>query len=920
MKHLAWILKTVAVCAVVFMPYKLAAKHIFFERNAVCVNVINTCSNTDTTFADSTIFAGTDTITGKSIFVVGTFFVNGTLVLNNCMVYVGAGGQIIVQSNGVLNLNNTTIQSCDTMWRGINVLAKGKIKLNGSTLRDANTGIYALDQSQVEILQSEIYDCVTGLKIPARPGGGYNSIALKVDGSKFKLQSPNFKPDYAGQTPHGTIPKAGIDMTNMITTIGDANLNEFEKLNTGIVAISSIVTVKRSKFNNIGYDTFYSEPYRGTAIVSVGMPVGDIHTGSLTVLPEALSYYTVENCYRGIYVNKSALYADNIHILNVTHGVYGTNIGFLQKAQVSNSVITASSNGLSFISNPFAKLIYLSYNNITISGVNLPNVPIQPARYGIQLRETNLFAPVRYNVNNNTIQLNNATYGIYSGVLNRANVKFNNIRIAGNGIGINAQTNLSTSVSCNTITGNYTVGLSNSNGINIGNLSYNTSIYCNSVDSTYRGIYFGGLNPSTYLKATEFHHHYNGLYLNNAANISWQTLYGNRWNNSNLSYQAENANVLGYTSSLFYVDTTLGNVYVPVNNIPGQNGWFRHLDGNTFRCSNSLVCSTTPVTLTDSLLNTMIANGTLETNGYVNESKAIAEEYLYRQLKEDSVLIEQDSVYAAFMAERTDEATAYLYDAEVYLKAAYNYDSVYINLIDSAKQQIELLADSIICIRENSCSGDVELLTTEISFLYQTIRNIEILREASMTNNLINARLINDIVLPDNLPQENAKIMNEIETNYLESGNSVQYLSANYSEIYSIAQQCPYAGGPAVEKARSFIALLNDTMAYNDDARCLQNGIFRLADDTIRSVVPNQIIVQPNPANNEVSIILKGDFEGLCKVQIRNAIGKIVLTDEMNCKDSVHKINLSNISQGIYIVKVNINNNTFFNTKLVIIK
>ncbi len=276
------------------------------------------------------------------------------------------------------------------------------------------------------------------------------------------MQSQNFKPDYAGQTPHGTLPKAGIDMTNMIATIGDANLNEFEKLNTGIVAKSSILTVKRSKFTNIGYDMFYTEPYRGTAMVSVGMPTGDIHTGSLTVLPEAITYNTVDNCYRGIYVNKSALYADYIHILNVTQGVYGTNIGFQQSATVSNSVITARSNGLAFVLNPFAKAVYLASNEITINGVNNPNSPIQPAWYGIQMRENNVFATVRYNATNNIIHLNNGTYGIYSGMLNRANIKFNNIRITGNSYGINAQSNFSTSVSCNTINGNYTAGISNS--------------------------------------------------------------------------------------------------------------------------------------------------------------------------------------------------------------------------------------------------------------------------------------------------------------------------------------------------------------------------------------------------------------------------------------------------------------------------
>ncbi|MBE7509599.1 MAG: T9SS type A sorting domain-containing protein [Bacteroidia bacterium] len=805
----------------------------------------------------------------------------------------------------------------------LTVLASGKLKLNGSTLKDADNGIYAVHQSQVEILQSEIYDCVTGLMIPPRPSGGYNSIVLKVDGSRFKMQAANFKPDYAGQPAHGIIPKAGIDITNMITTIGATNLNEFDKLNAGIVAKSCIITVKRSMFTNIQFDTFYTEPYRGTAIVSVGMPVGDIHTGSLTVLPEATAYNTVDNCYRGIYTDKSALFANYIHILNVTHGVFGTNIGFQQTATVSNSVITASSSGLAFVINPFAKAVYLASNEITINGVNNPNSPIQPAWYGIQMRENNVFATVRYNATNNTIHLNKGTYGIYSGMLNRANIKFNVIRITGNGYGINAQTNLSTSVSCNTINGNYTAGLSNSYGISIGNLSYNTSMYCNSVDSTYRGIYFGGTNPSTYLKATEFHHHYTGLYLNNAANISWQTLYGNRWNNANISFQAYNANTFGYTSSLFFVDTALGNMYSPTNNIPGNNGWFRPFPGNTFHCSNSSVCATPPVALTDSVLNLMIANGTLESEEYAEESRAIAEEYLFRQLMEDSTLIEADSAYAAFMEENMGEPVEYLYNAEEYLRAAYEYDSVFVSLIDSCYSQIEILTDSIKVLEEIQPEGwdamKDQLLYT-ISFLNQTINNLYIIREATINNNLSNAELQNDYVVSAEIPEINTAYMNEIEINFLESGGNIEVLQNNYAGIYSIASQCPYSGGRAVEKARSFMALLNDTISYNDNAVCLQSGIFRYANDSIKTVEENQIIIQPNPASNEVSIILKGNYEGLCNVQIQNVIGETVLTDEMNCKDSVHKINLSNIPQGIYMVKVNINNSTFVNTKLVIIR
>ncbi|MEZ5067453.1 MAG: hypothetical protein R2847_02760 [Bacteroidia bacterium] len=278
------------------------------------------------------------------------------------------------------------------------------------------------------------------------------------------MQSQNFKPDYAGQTPHGTLPKAGIDMTNMIATIGDANLNEFEKLNTGIVAKSSILTVKRSKFTNIGYDMFYTEPYRGTAMVSVGMPTGDIHTGSLTVLPEAITYNTVDNCYRGIYVNKSALYADYIHILNVTQGVYGTQTTLLQTSMVSNCTITTSGTGIFWVNNPLAKAMMAIGNNITVNAsVMPPGLAKRMSRGAIYAGETTLFKPVVYTLNNNNIQLSNAFYGIMNNAALNSKIKENMIRISqssGNAdvTGIELNSSYNANVSCNTIKGDYAGG------------------------------------------------------------------------------------------------------------------------------------------------------------------------------------------------------------------------------------------------------------------------------------------------------------------------------------------------------------------------------------------------------------------------------------------------------------------------------
>ncbi len=142
---------------------------------------------------------------------------------------------------------------------------------------------------------------------------------------------------------------------------------------------------------------------------------------------------------------------------------------------------------------------------------------------------------------------------------------------------------------------------------------------------------------------------------------------------------------------------------------------------------------------------------------------------------------------------------------------------------------------------------------------------------------------------------------------------------SNNSNILSIANQCPYVGGAAVERARTFIALINDSIFYDDANVCLQSGIYRIANSDSSITLANNIIIKPNPANDKVEIFLSGNLEGVCYIELKNVMGEIVLMDEMNCKDKYKIIDLGKFSQGVYSVKVHTNN---FETikKLVIVK
>ena len=485
-------------------------------------------------------------------------------------------------------------------------------------------------------------------------------------------------------------------LNDWIGTIGGTlplQLNSFNNLNTGIVSIGSILNVKRSVFKNINYDTFYSTAYIGTAITSIK---NNNHSGKLTVFPEPWSYTTVDSSYRGIYAIGSELTVNYVHLLNVRTGVEQMNAPMLSTNTVSNCTITASHIAIKMLSNAFAKYMYATNNNITINGMTTSGLSL--ANYGIWMSEGNANTFVRYTASNNSLNLTNALHGIYSGALNTAKIKYNVIKLNGNGNGILISANRYSNISCNNITGTYSTGITgNSSGMtfSLNNSVGKNTVSCNTVDSTYRGFNFGGQNPSTVFKGNEMNTHFNGLYLNSTATMGQLFHHGNEWNGPFGSFGAINLAGINFVPfSIFTVDSTLGAVYNPTVN--PSNGWFYpDTTGNTFYCYSSTVCSSPPPALTDSAYNVMIANGTLESDEYIDESRVMAEEYLYRELADDSALWFSDSTYIQFMLDKGIENTGYLYDVEEYLRAAYQHDSAFMSLVDSCNYQITILTDSI---------------------------------------------------------------------------------------------------------------------------------------------------------------------------------------------------------------------------------
>ncbi|HNU48307.1 MAG TPA: T9SS type A sorting domain-containing protein, partial [Bacteroidia bacterium] len=337
--------------------------------------------------------------------------------------------------------------------------------------------------------------------------------------------------------------------------------------------------------------------------------------------------------------------------------------------------------------------------------------------------------------------------------------------------------------------------------------------------------------------------------------------------------------------------------------------------GNTFYCNNQTnLCNQSPANILSlDSLEAMIASGTLETTEYLEETKAISNEYLYRMLVEDSVLMQQDSVYVAFMAENVGNAVAYLSNAEEYLRAASTFDSVYIHIADSASTQMEYYTDSINHIEDwqnlhplQSADSMQQIWLNKIAFLNQTIHNLETQRQALRENNLANAELENDLVVNAETPELNTATLNDIEIEYQESDGDKSVLLNYFTVLFNIAQQCPYSGGHAVIRARVLLSTITDSIAYDDDGNCLQSGIYRKSKDTATELKTTEgIQIIPNPANDKIEIKLNGINDGICRVQIKNMLNEIVYDDVFDSKKQKHTISVSNLSQGVYSLSVN---------------
>ncbi len=898
-------------------------------------------------------------------FITGSWSLNHDLIIpagytvtfSACTLKINRGVQILLRTTaGIRLLNNSEFSACNKMWKGI-YTEEGIQNLNSviiidhSSILDADKAIFVVQGYEISSKNSTFDNNIVGIETKFYPNFDGEDICdqLIVRGTNFIHSSP-LKSPFVGQAPFKNKPFAGIIIRSFKLgggcnyEIGNNSTlpNIFDSLNTGIQFINvQNPEVNNSKFTNISSENFYPGKFIGSAIYCSLDKAIHYNVQPLIVNPiigQSPGNPTIKDCSIEIYTDHVGAQLSHLAMTGVNKGIHARNAGSLNSYSINNNYIAATSKGIELAYNYKATSINVSNNNIYTTS---------PSGMGIFVLENQSSIDKQLDISHNHVYCNGSQVGI--GLLNINGVKTGDLKIRNNVIysystlaknfkGIKLER-----CSFNEISGNqiFGVGPTPPDAATLAkthamffSLSSQNTINCNTVDNTSYGIGFYGELAETDFAGNEMNHHFEGLHIHTDAVIGPKTRRGNTWLDPSVYVYGGNGAVnlntgvggfnLPFNEFKYQLASTTNNVtYLPTT--PGFNiGWFTPDPGPTFNCCPTCTAISNSDEITQ--LDISIASGDRITSEWPEESLNMAEMYLYKKLTDHPELLSVDPILQSFYNSHSNLAAGVLNNVADRISAIDAYTAYYNGLINLSASLVVSLSDSIGIIDSlSNATGNYafydaarNLLLTQVNTLTTNVININLQLNAFVNNAIIDANLVNGSIIPVELPEINGQAVNEL---YLQSLSTdfIEYSPSQVYQLFSIAQQCPYAGGPAVYMARAIYHDINDEWEYDDISTCLAQGIFRTT-QSVEQLEMKKLVLKPNPASDKVEIQFNPEKNVEYGLEIFDNTGRYIKKITLPSDQPSYILNISELYSGLYVVKLKANNSVIDRTKLLIIK
>ncbi|MFQ5446393.1 MAG: T9SS type A sorting domain-containing protein [Saprospiraceae bacterium] len=822
----------------------------------------------------------------------------------NYIFKMNAGAKIVVESGNELIINNgTRIFGCNELWQSIEVEEGATLVIDNSTIEDAYTAVHAYGGGNLSITNSAFNRNFVGVyvdgPIPYEGITNFNAFYGNIfDGGGSLLPEPSGLPLNLYLPPNNGTAFAGVWIQTKANPLHSLN-NVFRNLSNGIYANAASLKITKTQFTNIwenGYDDWLS---------GYGIRAKDYtfsHNFQQTGFGKDAEPLSFSLCSKAMRLE--GIRVDYIKDNNIRANKGIELIANYPKAVVIGNRIESWITGVELNQVNNASDIWVSLNDIEVAG-----------GIGIQSNMMNL-GPVSANGLN--ISLNNVilkagnTKGVELNANNSSHIMENkvsaNLGLSGY-TGIRANNDNRSVLSCNEVTTTFpnfdkTIGIA----IWDGEL---TRQMCNGVSNTAKGVYFtmGGFAPERFQENT-FEGNDIGLQLTSSAAIGQQTHRGNKWNGSFGSYGAQHLSPFpsDWTQSQFTVHTGTPGTYRPT--LPqGQDLWFFSDFGGSpaEECQLISTCITElPPFPADGLygIDSTIASGGFQTTDFEGVTNWLSRRYLYGKLTENPGLIAPGSVFESFYNTTANSTVGNFAAIEAGMEALYEVPAGTATLVLAHFDTLSLRLEEAGSIDSLLQAGVYDTaLVQQRAVTMQVLQGAEqsgdSLMQPLLAQRMADAAVLvsqNAAVTTDSLFELNEPTVKHIYLNTVALGIA-EFDAAQLADLESVAGQCPLTGGSAVFKARSLLAMVQDSL-YDDETLCQQIG--QRSNKNLKNGASPIFTLFPNPAKNEVTVTFSPYTELSRVIVLSDATGREIWRKEVQRSQHSVVFDTRGLEPGVY--------------------
>ena len=253
-----------------------------------------------------------------------------------------------------------------------------------------------------------------------------------------------------------------------------------------------------------------------------------------------------------------------------------------------------------------------------------------------------------------------------------------------------------------------------------------------------------------------------------------------------------------------------------------------------------------------------------------------------------------------------------------------NYLSIYAEIENLL---IQLAAKDIAI--ENSTGSTTQLEAERAALIIQlTEKSDDLAAVNAQMNSNWNTEITTILNLNASVPttaiyETNAQTINTIFLNTVVKGIA-SFSVSELLDLYAIAYQCIYEGGPAVVRAQALLALVGEFGPYYD---CTPETVFGDDEKRQTQVLPNSVKgtfemfqVQPNPAKDYVTITYQLEEVKEVQLGLFDLTGKQLQQIDLNEPNGQLDLSLTNLPEGIYFIRMESGGHHLYQEKIIKIR